>query len=166
MGSSQCPLASVSRLGGAECSTTTPAQSLHQHQHQQPAPATSLDTCQHAGLLGYMYLSGHFYTVQDEVCGHKSVGKNGYQPPSTRGVVSSEQCKSAGLPPAPCCCVWPGHNVPPPPQIFSRIKIFSDNLSARHVSSECSDSRSASPVSPRQRRVLIKIPQIELLNPH
>ena len=145
-------------------------------QHYQPG---HMSTCRTAGLYLPIYLSGHFYTIQDEVCGHKSVGKNGYQPPSTRGVVSSEQCKSAGLlvcwsaglPPAlccaaRCCCVWPGHNVPPPPQIFSRIKIFSDNLSARHVSSECSDSRSASPVSPRQRRALIKIPQIELLNPH
>ena len=143
----------------------------HQPGHcTSPASTSSLDKCQHAGLLGCIYLSTYlvnFIRYRMKCVVIKALAKMGRdQPPSTRGVVSSEQCKSAGLPPAPCCCVWPGHNVPPPPQIFSRIKIFSDNLSARHVSSECSDSRSASPVSPRQRRVLIKIPQIELLNPH
>ena len=134
----------------------------HQHshctsQHQQPPAWTHVNMQDCWVVCTYMVT---FIRYRMKCVVIKALGKIGYQPPSTRGVVSSEHCKSAGLPPAPCCCVWPGHNVPPPPQIFSRIKIFSDNLSARHVSSECSDSRSASPVSPRQRRVLIKIPQI------
>ena len=49
-----------------------------------PAPAATsshqpghMSTCRTAGLYLPIYLSGQFYTIQDEVCGHKSVGKNG-----------------------------------------------------------------------------------------
>ena len=90
----QCPLASVAGLGGVQHNNTSPATAPPAPSSHQPG---HMSTCRAARL--YLPIWSLLYDTGGSVLSKKR-GQNWaptYQAASTRGVVSSEQCKSAGL---------------------------------------------------------------------